>query len=172
MTIASPGAVPCVNVAGKVRIFVNSGNAGAMESLGYSINGVQIVERPFYTNIPGDENGGDEGPPVDKQYLGELHYLRMELSKWDDTVAGKIRGRLRGVNAEGSGAFTPGSLITCGGYYFRLLLLGANFVRNYLLAVPSEPTEINVGTRWSRPAMEWECQRNSSGVMWNTTATD
>lgn len=166
----TPSAIPCVNVAGKTQIWVGTGAAGVLEFLGYSINGVQIVERPFFTNVPGDENGGDEGPPVEKQHMGDLHYLRLELSKWDDLIMAKIRARLRG-NTEAQ-SITPGTLVVCGSLYYRLLLSGPNFTRNYLVAIPSEPYEMNVGTRWSRASIEFECHRNAlTGVMWNTTTT-
>lgn len=165
----TPSSIPCVNVAGKVQIWVGTGASAALELLGYSVNGVNIVERPFFTNVPGDENGGDEGPPVDKQFMGELHYVRLEMGKFDDTIFAKIRAKLRG-NTEAS-SFVPGTLVSCGGYTYRLLLQGVNFTRNYLVAVPSEPYEINVGTRWSRAVIEFECHRNSAGVMWNGVTT-
>lgn len=160
--------VPCVNVAGKCEIWVGTGSAGALEFAGYSMDGVSIIERPFFSNVPGDENGGSEGPPVDKQFMGELHYLRIEMSKYDDAVMAKIRTKLRGLAAQSS--LVPGSLVMCGSYYYRVLLQSTNFLRNYLAAVPSEPYEFNVGTRWSRAALEFECHRYN-GTLWNTTTS-
>lgn len=164
----TPSSIPCVNVAGKCQIWLDTGTAGALEFLGYSIDGVQIVERPFFVNVPGDENGGSEGPPVDKQLMGDLHYIRLEMSKYDDTIMEKIRKRLKGLAAQSS--LVPGTLVFCGSYYYRLLLTAPNFTRNYLAAIPSEPYEMNVGSRWSRAAIEFECHR-LSGTLWNTTTT-
>lgn len=164
---------PAINVAGKCKVRTDIG-AGLVD-LGFSINGVQIIERPFFANIPGDENGGDEGPPVDKQFMGELHYIRLEMSKWDDTVMAAIRAKLKG-NTEAS-SFTPGSLVIAGSFFFRLLLIANNFTRNYLVAVPSEPFEMNAGTRWSRAVIEFECHRvpwtagSNAGVMWNAVTS-
>jgi hypothetical protein len=107
--------------------------------------------------------------------MGELHYIRTEFSKFNDEIMAKVRARLNG-NTEASGAFTPGSLVICGGFYYRLLLQAPNFTRNYLIAVPSEPYEMNVGSRWSRAALEWECHRSPAGgspsqTIWNTANT-
>ena len=107
--------------------------------------------------------------------MGELHYIRCEMSKWDDAILAKVRAKLNG-NTEAS-SFTPGALVIAGSYYFRLLLTAANFTRNYLIACPSEPYDMNAGTRWSRSLVEFECHRipwtagSNPGVLWNTTTS-
>ena len=49
---------------------------GAQASLGYTRNGVDITFEGFFLDVMGDETGGDDGPPIDRQYLGEIARIR------------------------------------------------------------------------------------------------
>lgn len=158
-----------VQVAGACLVRTGTGSAAALEDFGYSINGVQITERVLSVDVPGDQNGGDEGPPIDKQYLGEIHIIRLELSKYDSAVAAKIGTKLRGGSAGAIG--TPGSLWGAGGFGYRLLLTATNFTRNYLNAIPcGEPIELNAGTKFTRLILNFECHA-VSGTMYNATTS-
>ncbi len=165
----TPSSIPCNNVAGKVQVWVDTGVGNSLEFLGYTINGVEIEEMTFMSNIPSDEQGGTEGPPADIQHMGDLHYIRLELGQYFDTVLAKIRARLKGAT-EGA-SITPGTLIRCGGYTFRVLLFAPNYVRNYVACIPRGAMRVNVGTQFSRALVEFEAYRNASGVLHNTTAT-
>lgn len=158
-----------VVVAGAVLVKTGTGSANALENLGYSINGIQIRERVYTLDVPGDQNGGDEGPPIDRQYLGEVDLITMELSKYDVAVFAKLTPKLLGGTA-GQTA-TPGTLIFGASKYYRLLLTGAAFTRNYIGAtLIGEPIEFNAGTKFSRLRIEWECHA-ISGVKWNSTTS-
>lgn len=169
MAVGSPTSIPCNNVAGKLEVWLNTGGGGALEFLGYTINGAEIEEVTFMSNVPGDANGGTEGPPVDVQHMGDLHYVRLEMGQFFDSVLSKIRSRLRGVT-EGS-SITPGTLIACSGLYYRLLLYGPNFVRNYPAAIPRGAIRMNAGTQFSRAMVEFECHRLSGAAIWNGTTS-
>lgn len=157
-----------VITTGPAYVSVGTGVAGALEALGYSINGVEIFENVFMGDVPGDQNGGDEGPPIDIQYFGQVDRVRMELSKYDQAIADKIRPRLLGGSAGTVG--TPGTLVAGGAVYYRLLINPTTLPRNYLAAVPREPIEVNRGTKFSRLVLEFECH-NFTGTLWNTTTT-
>lgn len=161
--------IPCNNVAGAVQVWVGTGTSAALEFLGYTINGVEMEELTFMSNVPSDRAGGTEGPPVDVQHMGDLHYIRLELGQFYESILAKIRARLNGATEASS--HTPGTLLACGGYYYRLLLWGPNYTRNYLAAIPRGAIRMNAGTQFSRAMVEFECHRNSSGVLWNTTTT-
>lgn len=129
------------------------------------------------SDVPGDQNGGSEGPPIDIQYYGQIHRVRLEMSKYDKAVAEKLGARLLGGAAGVIGANTPGSLLAGGSLYHRLLLkstttAGGTSARNYVAAICRGAIEVNRGTRWSRLVMEFECHsRDVSGTitLWNTT---
>lgn len=156
-----------VNVAGKCLIKVGTGSEGALETLGYSINGVIISEDTFTGDVPGDENGGDQGPPIDIQYFGEIHRISMDLSKYDPVIAAKIQAKYRGGAAGTTG--TPGSLFFAASTTYRLLLVATNFVRNYLVTLPCrQPQEFNAGTKFSVQRFLFEAHKSGT-TLWNTT---
>lgn len=156
-----------VQVTGKALVKVDTGTSNALESLGYSINGIEISDEPFYSDVPSDENGGDEGPPIDVQYFGSVATIRMELSRWDSAVAAKVFPFLYGGTAGTQG--TPGALMSNNS--FRLVIEPTSDPRNYPIAFPSEPIELNKGTKYSRLAITWKAYGFTNSLLWNTTTT-
>lgn len=156
-----------VFTAGAVLVKTGTGSASALESLGYTANGVEIDEELKTLDVPGDENGGDEGVPIDIQNLGQIHHIRMELTKFDIAVIAKITPRvLGGTNGEQG---TIGALFAAGTLTYRVLLTGTNFTRNYLKCIPRGVREV-VGTKFTRWVLEWDAYP-SAGVLWNSTTS-
>jgi hypothetical protein len=163
-----------VVVDGASQILVGTGGGGALQLLGYSVNGVEIIEDAFMGDVPGDLNGGDLGPPIDIQYFGQIDRVRIEMSQYDPAIMDLIRPRLNG-NAPGL-IGTPGSLIGAGGFGYRVLILPSSNlrIRNYLLGIPRQPISGNKGTRFSRPILEFECHAVNLGgtvTLWNTASS-
>lgn len=166
-------------VEGACEVKVDTGSARALQSFGWTANGAQVTRRRLTVDIPGDQNGGDDGVPIDIQEMGGFYTVRLEMTKWETSIEAKIRTL---VNQQGSGAFaslvlgtvpTPGSLIVSNSAYFRLLLLPTDSARamNFLAAIPrDDPYEINKGTKFSRLVLSFTCYP-ISGVIWNTTTT-
>ncbi len=164
-----------VQVAGLATIAVGAEGAAFadLSILGYTRDGAEIVTEGHYVDIPGDENGGDEGPPIDVQYLGETAKARLELTKWNSTVADTIASRLHGATAGTPG--TAGSLMFAGSYVKRVLIYKAgtpnvamfNFPRAFCRA----PIEINKGTKFSTLILELEAYKDANGVLYNTSVT-
>jgi len=158
-----------VNVPGAALIKIDAGQGSGLETLGYSINGVDVTEESYFSNVPGDQNGGDEGPPIAIQYFGETARVRMELSKWDTAVADKIRAKLSSSTAGAiatAGTLLDGSVAND----FRLLIVPTSLPINFLFAIPREPIELNRGTKFARLVINWECHA-VSGVLYNTTTS-
>jgi len=153
------------HIAGAAHIKVGTGAGAALESLGYTDNGAQVTAQAYIEPIPGDENGGDAGPPIELNYLGETYRVRLELTKWDAAVADKIACRTRGGTAGTPTA--AGTLIFANSYDFRVLIHTTTTPFNFLRTVPSEPITINKGTRYSRLVLEFIAYKNASGVMYN-----
>lgn len=157
-----------IQVDGPCHVNVDTGAANALEELGFSINGVTITEIVFTSDVPGDQNGGDEGPPIDVQYFGEIHRIRMELSKYDELILDKVRPKLYGGTAGLTG--TSGTLIIGASKTFRLLLLTTNRVRNYPTSMLREtPMELNKGTKFTRMIIEFEAHP-VAGLLHNTVS--
>ncbi len=148
-------------VRGLVSVSVDLDSGEGLESLGYTRNGAEITAESFMTDVPGDQNGGDDGPPVEIQYLGEIVRVRLELTKFDTDVAAKVEARLK------DGTFgsvpLPGQLIMAGQQYARLLLATPTGPRNYLRAIPRMPIEHNAGTKFTILVVEFECHAPAGG---------
>lgn len=156
-----------VVVPGPALVRTGTGTSSALEDLGYSINGVEIDEEPLVIPVPGDQNGGDQGIPIDEQYLGEVHFIRMELTKLDAAVVAKIGAKvLGGTTGE---IATIGSLYAAGSLMYRVLLSGTTVTRNYLAC---RPTRISApyGSKYLRQTIEF-IARPVSGVLYNSTTS-
>lgn len=140
--------------------------------IGYTRNGVDVTKEAFWIDVPGDENGGDDGPPVDIQYLGEIARVRLELTKWDEAMADKIRARLKGETA---GTIpTPGTLMAAGSKTYTLTIdcVDTTLVRHFYHAIPRMPIEMNRGTKFSTLVCEFECHKDgTTGLLYTDTAS-
>lgn len=157
------------HVAGLATVKINDGTGPGLQTLGYTRDGVEISEETFWGDIPGDERGGEQGPPVEIQWFGAIARVRCELTKWDDAVATLVRAAIPSNTAgspySSSGA---GTLVFSGTKYFRLLIASPTEPRNFIVAIPRSNNEINKGTKFSTQVFEFECHADSSGVLWNT----
>tara|TARA_Y100000310_G_scaffold199050_1_gene199032 strand:- start:3441 stop:3947 length:507 start_codon:yes stop_codon:yes gene_type:complete len=154
---------------GLADIQVDSGDDNAMERIGYTRNGVDVTFEGYFLNVPGDQNGGDEGPPIEIQHFGETARIRMELTKWEAATVNKIIQRVRGNVTPGTFP-TPGTLMIAGSGTFRLLINTVSSPYNFPVAIPRMPTEINRGTRFSTLILEWEAYPIVN-VLWNSSAS-
>lgn len=162
------------HAAGVTLVRIDALQGSGLESVGYTVNGAEITEDVRHADVPGDQNGGDEGHPIDIQILSQMHRVRLELSTYDRAVTDKIRAWCN--NAVPGVTPTPGSFLMYGALYFRLLLLSTNtdFVRNYLRAIPRQPIETNHGTKWRRITLEFECYPTAAGgagTIYNATTS-
>lgn len=156
-------------VPGVCTVKIDTGTSHALETLGISVNGITIEEEIFTADVKGDENGGEEGPPIDVQYFGEIHRITMELNKTDSAVLAKVLpGVYGGTEGQVSAA---GILLGAGGYTWRLLLHSPVLPRNYLKAMlRGQAKGCNRGTKYATQRLVFECHA-SSGVLYNTTTS-
>lgn len=157
-----------IQVAGAARIFVDI--AGTMTELGYTRNGAEVTKEAQWLDVPGDVNGGDEGPPIDIQFLGETARVRLELTKWNPDAAAILMKRSKDA------AVTAGTPMDAGTLMFasnamRLCILAENNPRNFPRAIPRQPVEINRGTKFSTLVCEFECYANDAGLLYDATIT-
>ncbi len=162
-----------VNVGGLIFIKVDYGEG--LKTLGHTRNGVQYTEESFWGDVPGDENGGDEGPPVEVQYFGEIHRIRCELTKFDPAVAAKVAGKVAG-STDGTPA-ASGTLIFASTKYMRVLSTGTApagdvHARNYPFGIPRMPIELNAGTKFSTLVVEFEAHKiPDQNIMFNSSTS-
>lgn len=169
-----------VQVPGPCEILVGTGSTAALEHLGWTVGGAEIEEQVKLAEVFGDQNGGEEGLPIEWQHLGCMDVVTLEFSKLDFTVAQKVSQRINpglssygGTIAAGTSP-TPGTLILATTSYYRLLLNPTNstFIRNYLIGIPIDPITSNIGTRFQKRLQRWMCfPPVGGGTLWNVTNT-
>jgi len=142
---------------GPCNISINTGTSGAWENLGYTADGVRVREEAIQLPVPGDENGGAEGVPIEFQHLAEQHFLTLELTRFDTAILQKLRSRFKSGITAGM-TKSPGTLVATD--YFRVLLqsdtVSGNH-RRYLKAYATQPIEETIGTKYSRPMVVLQC---------------
>lgn len=155
------------HVDGPALIQIDAG--AGLESLGYTIDGAEIDSEVFTDAVPGDENGGTAGPPIDIQVFGEVHHIHLVFSKWDEAVAAKLKALEAGGTA---GQFSNvGSLLYANSSFFRLLINPTSNPINYPRAIIRNKWGINKGSRYSRLVVDLEGHPFQSGVTYNSTNT-
>lgn len=141
----------------------------ALDTLGYTRQSAEIRSQAFFVDVPGDENGGDQGPPIDVQYLGEICRIRLELTKWDEAVADDVRSRLLG-GTEGQPG-TPGTFMFQGAKTIRVLVHSTTGPMNFPRCFLRNEWEINKGAHYSTLVLEFEAHKDGSGVLYDDTTT-
>lgn len=157
-----------VNVAGAVTVKVQFPE-GDLEVVGKTRNGPDVSEQPFFLPVPGDDNGGDAGPPIDIQYLGEIAHIRLELTKYDPDIVELIRAFVAGA-VLGTPA-SAGTLMFQQNKTARLLLDSSGAIQNFPRVVFQEPITRNVGTRFTICVITATAYKTDAGVLFNETNT-
>ena len=163
------------HVAGAATIRVDTGGSNALEDLGYTRDGAMVRFDGFFLDIPCDLTGGENGPPSDIQFLGETALITCDFTKFDETIATKIRSRRYGI-AEGQyvpadiGKLMIGSTPTL---TFRVVIDPAIALPlNFPICVFREPFEINKGTKYSTWRVECTAYRSVlTDVLYNAVDT-
>ena len=162
------GETKSVQVTGAalIQLAAEGQDSDSLVDLGYTRNGAEISFTGFFLDVPGDENGGDDGPPIDVQFVGETALIRIELTKYNATLANEVTARLKGGTAGTPG--TPGTLMFGDTKAWRLLINPTSGPINFLRAFPRNVIELNKGTRFSTLVVEFEAHKGAGGVLWNT----
>lgn len=158
-----------------VTVKVDTGTSNALETLsaGGLRNGSELEFIPFTLPIHTDDHGGDEGPPSEEQFLGEICRIRLIFNRWDAAIEAKILQRIYGSVTAGTPP-APGTLMFPNA--FRLLIQTTNRPYNFPLTVFKDPHQINVGTKHSAlvltgTAYEGDATNGVNGVLYNTTTS-
>lgn len=145
-------------------IYIASPFSGSLVPLGIATDGVRYQNHPYYIDVHGDRNGGHQGPPIEKQYLGEIVIVSFTLSSY--TKANVETVRRRGMIST-NGSIPQSSIgdFIMTGASMRLLLKTelAGDVRNFWCAVPIQAHEVTEGTKFSEWSMAFECHRPPCG---------
>jgi hypothetical protein len=162
-----------VNVTGLALIRVAPASGAPLADLGYTQNGAQITFEGYELRVPGDENGGDDGPPIDIQVLGQTARIRLEMTKFDVTVSDTILTRTPSgtLGVPNSAGVPTGTLIFASSQFFRLVIATTTRPFNFpCVSLIKTPQELNAGTKFQRHIIEAEAYKHpTTGVLWDRT---
>ena len=176
-----------VNVYGFADILVATSGT-TYEDLGTTRDSPQITSNGFFLDIHNDENGGEAGPPVEIQYMGETANIRLELTKYDPAVAAKLEDHFANTGTPGVPAapgtlmFTASQLSVGNGGAIGLkvacttVIQGSGntatpLVRTYKRCVIHDPIEVNRGTKFSTFTCNITAYKDKDGNLWTEGST-
>jgi len=155
-----------VHIAGPALITIDDGTGPGMQNLGYTINGADISEEPFHVDVPGDQNAGERGPPIEIQFVGEVDHVRIEMTNYDEANLNLVRANIPTGTAGTVAAGNIGLALFASGKTFKLRIASASEPRTYNRCIPRGAREINKGTVYSRAVVEFECHKDANGVLY------
>lgn len=132
----------------------NWGTAGALNRLGISEDGIDVVPELLRENVFSDYYFLI---PADVQHSGVIARISFTLVQWEETILNQVRGGIRGRTAGQVNAADIGALMLAGSLYNELYLessvrtggvLEPPFRFQRVIAVDTLP--IKLGTRVSR----------------------
>lgn len=169
-------------IPGPCEVLVDTGSNNALESLGYTADGVQGSSQRMKHETPVDSLGGQGGIPGEIQFLGFIDTLTLDLTKYDSAIFEKLIAFVYGATA-GAQTTSVSSVeqsnigIPLSSNSFRLLLkpslrgtVQTNHVRNYKIAL-LESHDAVTGTKAKRQRLQFKCYPNSSLVTWDRTTS-
>jgi hypothetical protein len=137
-----------VQVAGRSPIAIYTSGTG-VQVVGITRDGVNISQFGSFEDIPSDEYGGDNAPPAEVEYYGEIAVARLLLTKFDYTVFNAIY--MRGVGTTAGVPMTPGTLMFAGGMTVGVIVQSTIGVPIYYpCCIVREPIEVNKGVKYSQ----------------------
>ncbi|MGO9108538.1 MAG: hypothetical protein ACLP9L_04830 [Thermoguttaceae bacterium] len=169
-----------VNVFGTADVQVSFNKGSTWQDLGTTRDGVAMTSDGYFVEIKNDEYGGEAGPPVEIQYLGETAKIRCELTKFDPVVAELLEDHCQtstpgGPSAAGTLMFAAtsnaGTLnVGAGGSVQVKIVTAANAAipyRTYTICVVHDAVEVNRGTKFSTFVLTFTAHKDpSTGLLW------
>ena len=160
-----------IQVAGACECKIQMTNfaSDVITTLGFTRNFGEIRTEARFLDVPGDENGGDDGIPIDIQYLGEIAIVRLELTKYDTAAANAVRARLDNATFGTNAAI--GTLMFGATKTMRVILDTPSLPHNFPLCIPNGAIEIGVGTKYSTLILEFTAYPDSNGLLFDAVVT-
>lgn len=186
-----------IQVAGGSNLYIADGSPVApggdtLYWFGEQMDDTAIVTREFFNDVPGDSNGGPQGPPIERQALGRIVQISINLSTWNQTVRYWVeRQNMYSVNGAVNDWEVGTPLLQY--HRFRLLIVPARnnkmtavdptdkgsdwFTFNFPTVLMSSPIECGQGTKFSSLSFTLEAHRGpqidstTRGVIWNRDIT-
>lgn len=183
-----------VKVAGATNLYIAQGNAvdDPLYWFGEQIDDTPIVIREFFNDIPGDSQGGPQGPPIERQSLGRIIQLSFNLSTWSQRVRYLLENQNNVYSVPGAVKDYEVGAPLLQYHSFRLLIVGTRdnrmtagvpadksddyFTFNFPTVLMSSPIECGQSSKFSTLSFTLEAHKTSTmhakrGVIWDRDVT-
>lgn len=171
------------NIAGRALITYAAWESGSMSTrvpLGYSLDGVRVNVQQFERPIFGDQNGGQDGPPVDYLLHGEIATVSFVLIDYTAATLKTLRSLITTIYGQPP---APGTLVMGGvlgndaDNSIVLQIESANDPHSFPHAFWTNPWDFNLGTNETQQAMVFTClvgdtlaaDNTNDRILWSNT---
>jgi hypothetical protein len=172
-----------VNVYGPADVQVSLNplaGSPTYNDLGTTRDGVAITSDGYFLDVKNDEMGGEAGPPVEIEFMGETAKIRVELTKYDPAIAKTLEDHCQcttpGVPAvPGTLMFASSTIQTASGGAVGIKIACASvaagaIVRTYKRCVIHDAVEVNRGTKFSTFVLTFTAYFDGS-ALWTEAST-
>lgn len=154
--------VPSTTGLVTIQVAIPGISGGAVTTLGHSDDMSDVSERAYFHNVPGDRNGGPQGPPIEIQYLGSIAIVTFTLSEWEATVVDALRRR--SVNtALGTIIQADVGLFMLSTRGIRLIINSPSRPQNFPCCIVREPIGSGHGTKYEAYTFQFEAHKGPPG---------
>lgn len=152
-----------------------------------------IVTREFFNDVPGDSQGGPQGPPIERQVLGRIVQISINLSTWSQRVRYWVERQNSAYSVNGAVYDYEVGTPVLQYHRFRLLIVPARdnqmtaappadksedwFTFNFPTVLMSSPIECGQSSKFSSLSFTLEAHRTPAiddvkrGVIWDRDVT-
>lgn len=184
-----------VQVAGGSNLYIADGATpgASLYWFGEQMDDTAIVTREFFNDVPGDSQGGPQGPPIERQVLGRIVQISINLSTWSQRVRYWVERQNSVYSVNGAIQDWEVGTPILQYHRFRLLIVPARdnqltaaapadksedwFTFNFPTALMSSPIECGQSSKFSALSFTLEAHRtpaidvSNRGVIWNRDVT-
>lgn len=193
-------AIEYIQVAGKSDLYLavmGSGSAGTniqqnpanftpgefgdLIKIGEQMDDTKIQVQGYFHDVFGDRHGGPQGPPIERQMLGQIARVQFSLSRWSHEVRAMIQQH-NVFATDGAVQDSEVGALMFRDRCFRLLIKNSRenysqsgddpFTYNFVCATLSTPVDCGQGSKHSILQFSMEAHRApeghpNAGVLWN-----
>lgn len=160
-----------VQKTGLVTHYTQAPGQNNLVATGYAMDMTRIREQPFWHDVPSDENGGPQGPPIDVQFLGAIVQIQIEMSRWDVAQVALLRKYASATQ----GTISPNEVGTFMSNKAVALLCYAPtqpLPLYFPFCIVREPIEFGAGTKFSSVQLNFTAYKHpTSGVLYSQDTT-
>lgn len=186
-----------VQVAGGSNLYIADGATISpvppLYWFGEQMDDTALVTREFFNDVPGDSHGGPQGPPIERQVLGRIVQVSINLSTWSQRVRYWVERQNSAYSVNGAIQDWEVGTPILQYHRFRLLIVPARnnkltaaapadksedwFTFNFPTVLMSSPIECGQSSKFSALSFTLEAHRTPAvdvtnrGVIWNRDVT-